>query len=136
MQIFISKITTKEGSSTRGSWEKWLITDQNGKMYDSWIRADKPWNHTWKEGDTLEVDPSQLASREYNGTTYVTINPTNKKGAQSGETLSAIQTLHTSINTIISQNTKILSELTALKNQKKPVNEDEFFAPPTDAPNW
>lgn len=69
--MFIAQLKTKQVQTKKyGLKEKWLITDENGKVYESFIGK---WNSGWKEGQTIEVKPENITSREYQGKIYYSI---------------------------------------------------------------
>lgn len=68
--MFIKKLSLKQVKTKFGDKEKYLITDENGKLYDCWIGN---WNKDWKEGMEIPIKPEQIKSREWEGKTYWSI---------------------------------------------------------------
>lgn len=79
MKLFIKKLTKKDVNTQRGVVGKWTIISDNGKYYDSFVNQ---WNSNWTEGSTLELQDSQIESREYNGKTYYSIKPISNSNRQ------------------------------------------------------
>jgi len=129
--MFFKKLSTKDLNTVKGPARKFLVTDETGKMYDSWM--DK-WNENWREGDEVKIDPAQITSRLYNGKEYFTINrPASSKtvvaAAVNNEKLDKIYQLLSEVNTKVDR-------LVLASKSVVTLEEVEATLPPDDMPEW
>ncbi len=112
INIFIAKLTKKDLQTQNGPASKWTIITDAKVYYDSWVNE---WNQDWKEGMTIQVQESQIASRDYNGKTYLSIKPLPKRtSAATGNAVAAtaIQELTIKVDAILKNTNEILQRLT------------------------
>lgn len=128
--MFIRKLTSKEVSTKYGIKSKWIVTDENSKMYNSWIGS---WNKDWKEGDEISIKESQITSRDWEGKTYFTIQaPPEAKKPRGGGSIDLSPVIE-ALRRIWEQNCLIIGKLNGLSEllnttnkESKPIdNKDE-----------
>lgn len=68
--MILKSLTSKEVQTKFGLKRKWIIKDEKGKMYDSWINQS---NQDWKPGMTVDIKPEWIKSREWEGKLYYSI---------------------------------------------------------------
>jgi len=119
--MLIKSIRTTIAKTQKGDVEKWLIVDEASQMYDSWKAQ---WNANWAEGQTIEVKPEQIQSREYNGKTYKTIRALNSNNASNAQTVDAI-------NRVFQKLESIESTLFAMANKQVQQKQEDNAPIPT-----
>ena len=81
----IQTITTKMASTKFGNKEKYVLTDENGKVLDCWKGN---WNMYWKVGDEIDIKPEQIKEREWEGKKYYSIQaPLESRGGMNVQPL-------------------------------------------------